>query len=75
MNRLSKEGAWDRLGEHIDAEFVAAFTTRGEPHTIARQLWEKYGAYADRLAIYAPYAAPDDMWRDIIAELKSLAGR
>ena len=75
LNRLSKEGAWDQLGEHIDAEFVAAFTTRGEPHTIARQLWEKYGSYADRLAIYAPYSAPDDMWRGIIAELKTLAGR
>lgn len=73
LNRLSKEGAWDRLGEHIDDDFVAAFTTRGTPDTIARQLWEKYGSCADRLAIYAPYAAPDGMWRDIIAELKSLS--
>jgi probable F420-dependent oxidoreductase len=73
LNRLSKAGAWDQLGEHIDADFVAAFTTRGEPHTIARQLWQKYGSCADRLAIYAPYAAPDDLWRGIITELKALA--
>ncbi len=74
LNRLSKAGAWDQLGQYIDADFVAAFTTRGEPDTIARQLWDKYGAYADRLAIYAPYAAPDDLWRGIIAELRALAG-
>ncbi len=73
LNRLSKEGAWDELGTHIDDAFVAAFTTRGEPHTIAGQLREKYGRFADRLSIYAPYAAPDGMWRGIIDELKSPA--
>jgi probable F420-dependent oxidoreductase len=70
LNRLSKEGAWDELGQHIDADFLAAFTTCGEPHEIAAKLREKYGEHADRLAIYAPYAAPDSMWQSIIADLK-----
>jgi len=34
-------------------------------------LRQKYGAYADRLAIYAPYAASDAMWTSIITELKA----
>lgn len=71
LNRLSKEGKWDELADHIDDDFVAAFTTQGEPADIAAQLREKYGRHADRLAIYAPYAAPDAMWQSIIAELKS----
>lgn len=70
LNRLSKEGAWDELGNHIDEDFVNAFATVGEPHEIAGKLREKYGEHADRLAIYAPYAAPDSMWRSIIAQLK-----
>jgi len=70
LNRLSKEGRWQELGEHIDDTFLDAFTTRGEPDEIAGMLREKYGAHADRLAIYAPYAAPDDMWKRIIAALK-----
>lgn len=70
LNRLSKEGRWDELGKHIDESFLAAFTTSGEPGEIADQLLEKYGPYADRLAIYAPYAAPDDMWREIIKRIK-----
>ena len=70
LNRLSKEGRWDDLGGHIDDSFLEAFTTRGEPREIADKLLDKYGSYADRLAIYAPYSAPDDMWRGILQGLK-----
>jgi alkanesulfonate monooxygenase SsuD/methylene tetrahydromethanopterin reductase-like flavin-dependent oxidoreductase (luciferase family) len=70
LNRLSKEGRWQELGNYIDDTFLDAFTTRGEPDEIAGLLLEKYGAHADRLAIYAPYAAPDAMWKKIITALK-----
>ncbi|MFT4822573.1 MAG: putative F420-dependent oxidoreductase [Halioglobus sp.] len=70
LNLLSKEGKWDELATYIDDDFVDAFTTQGAPEEIAGKLREKYGQYADRLAIYAPYAAPDEMWTKIIAELK-----
>lgn len=71
LNALSKQGKWDALGSYIDDDFLEHFTTRGAPSEIAAKLKNKYGQYADRLAIYAPYAAPDDMWRKIIAELKN----
>ncbi len=71
LNALSKQGKWDALGSYIDDDFLEHFTTRGSPEEIAAKLKDKYGKYADRLAIYAPYAAPDDMWRKIIAELKN----
>lgn len=71
LNALSKEGKWDELSSHIDDDFVDAFTTRGRPEEIAGKLKAKYGKYADRLAIYAPYAAPDAMWKKIIIELKA----
>jgi probable F420-dependent oxidoreductase len=71
LNKLSKEGRWEELGKYIDQPFLDAFTTNGEPGEIADKLLEKYGAHADRLAIYAPYAAPDAMWKEIIARLKA----
>lgn len=71
LNALSKEGKWDELASYIDKDFVDAFCTCGKPEEIARKLKEKYGNYADRLAIYAPYAAPDAMWKRIVIELKS----
>ncbi|MEZ5569179.1 MAG: TIGR03617 family F420-dependent LLM class oxidoreductase [Halioglobus sp.] len=70
LNRLSKEGRWQELGDHIDDTFLEAFATIGAPDEIAAKLRERYGDHADRLAIYAPYAAPDAMWSAIIAELK-----
>jgi probable F420-dependent oxidoreductase len=70
LNRLSKAGRWGELGDHIDDDFIAAFCTSGEPDEIAGKLLEKFGAHADRLAIYAPYQAPDAMWQRIVAGLK-----
>ena len=70
LNRLSKEGRWDRLADYIDDEFLAAFCTRGTPAEIPGLLRARYGEHADRLAIYAPYAAPDAMWSRIIERLK-----
>lgn len=70
LNRLSKEGRWEELGNHIDQSFLDAFVTTGEPEDIAPMLLQKYGEHADRLAIYAPYAAPDAMWSSIISQLK-----
>lgn len=70
LNRLSKEGRWEELGSCIDQTFLDAFATSGHPDEIAGMLRAKYWAHADRLAIYAPYAAPDAMWSSIIAQLK-----
>lgn len=72
MNALSKQGKWDELGSYVDDHFVDAFCTRGKPEEIAGKLKAKYGDYADRLAIYAPYAAPDAMWKRIISDLKAM---
>lgn len=73
LNRLSKEGRWEELGQYIDDDFLDAFTTRGTPQEVGGMLREKYGDHADRLAIYAPYAAPDAMWQKVISDLKAPA--
>tara|TARA_R110001599_G_scaffold353879_1_gene601888 strand:- start:29123 stop:30130 length:1008 start_codon:yes stop_codon:yes gene_type:complete len=70
LNALSKQGKWDELGAHINNEFLDAFCTRGRPDEIAGKLKAKYGKFADRLAIYAPYEAADEMWKGIVTELK-----
>ncbi len=72
LNALSKEGKWAELAAYIDDDFVDAFVVRGRPEEIAAKLKQKYGSYTDRLAIYAPYAAPDQMWKSIVAELKTV---
>lgn len=69
LNRLSKAGEWDRLADYIDDEFIDAFAVEAPPESVAERLLARYGDLADRLALYIPYAAPDDMWRRVIADL------
>lgn len=75
LNRLSKQGQWQAMGELIDDEFINAFAVSGEPHTMAQQLWDRYGGRADRISIYAPYQTSPNVWPGIIRELKKLSGR
>lgn len=75
LNKMSKEGSWDKLGDIVDDEFLNAFAVCGEPHTIAHKLLDKYGDIADRLSIYAPYQTTPDVWPGIITEMKRLLGR
>lgn len=72
LNRLSKRGEWERLGEYIDDDFLAQFATEGTPDDIPRLLHDRYGRFADRLALYIPYQAPDALWREVIAGLRRL---
>mgnify|MGYP003635504891 FL=1 len=72
LNRLSKSGDWEALGEHIDDDFMEAFAVTAHPGDVAASLLARYGDCADRLAIYAPYDAPDAMWREILQDLKRL---
>ena len=72
LNDLSKQGRWDKLADYIDDEFLQAFAIMGEPGEMAGLLKQRYGAIADRISIYAPYAASDDMWAGIIADIKAL---
>lgn len=71
LNRLAKASRWAEMGAVIDQGFLDAFVTSGEPKDIAGKLSARYADHADRLAIYAPYTAPDNLWRGIIADLKN----
>ena len=58
LNRLSK-GALAGVGRVYRRTFRCLHHP-GPAREIAGKLRDKYGDHADRLAIYAPYAAPDD---------------
>lgn len=72
LNRLSKEGKWQELASYIDDEFLHAFAIVGRPEDIPGLVHQRYGGIANRLSIYAPYAAPDAMWKKIIQQLKTI---
>ena len=72
LNRLSKENKMKEMEALIPDDFIQQFAVIGEPESIARQLLDKYGSLADRLSLYTPYYAENDVWRDIIRDIKLL---
>ena len=70
LNRLSKKGEWDKLGDVIDEGFLEAFCIEGEPAELAQKLIDRYGSYANRIGLYAPYNVSDNIWRQLLSDLK-----
>ena len=71
LNRLSKEGRSDKMSELISDEFIQAFAIVAEPKDVGIKIIEKYGDFATRFNIYAPYFADNSLWADVIKDVKA----
>ncbi|HEX7034434.1 MAG TPA: LLM class F420-dependent oxidoreductase [Pseudomonadales bacterium] len=70
LNRMSKQGRWQEMGELITDDILNAFAVVGEPATIAGQIKSRYGDIIDRTsAAYANIPKQDRL--KIIAELSA----
>ena len=70
LNRMSKQGRWDEMGELITPDILKEFAVIGEPDTIAGQMKARYGDIVDRTS--AAYAnIPKDKRLAIIRDLSS----
>jgi len=72
LNKLSKQGEWDKMGTLIDDEILNTFAVVGEPETIAAELGSRYGDVIHRLSFYAPYASDPDRWSKVMADLRDV---
>lgn len=70
LNRLSKQGEWDAMGDLIDDEILNTFAVVGEPEAIGTELQKRYGDVISRISFYAPYAADRDRWQRVIDDIK-----
>jgi len=71
LNKLSKQGEWDKMGTLIDDEILDTFAVVGEPEDIASELGSRYGDVIQRLSFYAPYASNPDRWAKVMSDLKA----
>lgn len=70
LNRMSKQGRWQEMGDLITEDILNAFAVVGEPGTIAGQIKSRYGDIIDRTsAAYANIPKQDRV--KIIAELSA----
>ena len=72
LNKMSKEGKWQEMGELITDEILHTFAVVAEPEKLAAGLDERYGDVVQRLSFYAPYASDPDRWRAVMEQLKSV---
>jgi probable F420-dependent oxidoreductase len=70
LNRLSKQGEWERMGDLVDDEVLDAFAIVGEPGEVAARLLERVGDVVDRVSFYAPYETDAHHWGSIVQTLK-----
>jgi len=73
LNRLSKAGQWDAMGERVDDDVLDAFAIVGEPHEIAPKLARRYGDVFDRVLGGAVPGAGEE--REQVAALRAASAR
>lgn len=69
LNRLSKAGRWDEMGELFTDELLHAFAVVGEPDTVAREIERRFGGIVTDIGLYAPYAMDPHVARRIVSDL------
>jgi len=69
LRRLSREGRWDEMAALVDDDLLAAIAVRGTPAEVAAQVAERYSAHAERVAVYLPYGASDDLLGELVDAL------
>src|SRR3954447_11061800 len=65
LHALSKQGRWSEMSSLVDDEVLGALAIRGTPAEVAAEMADRYGGFADRVAVYFPYSAPDDLITDV----------
>ncbi|MEL7206819.1 MAG: TIGR03617 family F420-dependent LLM class oxidoreductase [Actinomycetota bacterium] len=70
LNRLSKQGEWDAMGERIDEDLLHLFAVVAEPADLAAAVRARWDGLVTRLNFYAPYEQDPDTWLPIVEELK-----
>jgi probable F420-dependent oxidoreductase len=71
LNRLSKQGEWNAMGDLITDEILDAFAVVAEPHDVAAKLLERWGGLVDRISFYAPYETDEATWLPVVNALKA----
>ncbi|OBA85942.1 LLM class F420-dependent oxidoreductase [Mycobacteriaceae bacterium 1482268.1] len=76
LNRMSKQGRWDAMGELIDNQILATFAVVAEPPNLAVELRKRWGDLVSRIGFYgldyyAPRAPASSHWPSVISDLKS----
>jgi probable F420-dependent oxidoreductase len=66
LNRLSKQGRWEAMGDLVTDDILRTFAVVGEPEDVPGALLARYGDAVDRISFYAPYQRDPERWRRVL---------
>ena len=72
LRRLSREGGWEQMAAMVDDDLLDAVVLRGDPSVVAKRLHERFGRFADRVALSTPGGIAD---ADLTALVTEVRGR
>ena len=62
LHRLSKQGAWEAMGDAVSDEVLHTVAVVAEPHEVGPALARRFDGVAQRVPFYAPTGAELDRW-------------
>lgn len=71
LNRLSKQGEWDAMGDVVGDDVLDAFAVVAEPDAVGEALRARWGGVLDRIALYALYGpASPERWARVLGAVR-----
>ena len=72
LNRLSKRGDWEQMGDAITDDVLDAFAIVGEPGAIAPAIAERFGGLLDRVQFFAADGADHETWDPVLEAIRAI---
>jgi probable F420-dependent oxidoreductase len=72
LNAMSKQDDWTEMSRMIDDEVLDTFAVRGEPGQVPAMLEERFGDMVDRVSLYMPYTAADEVVQSVVKGTQGL---
>jgi probable F420-dependent oxidoreductase len=69
LRRLSREGRWEEMAAMVDDDLLDAVVLRGNPAEVGARLRERYGGFADRIAMSTPGGIDDADLAALVTEV------
>jgi probable F420-dependent oxidoreductase len=74
LNLLSKKGGWLEMAARIDDDLLGQIAVVGSRSEIPGLLQQRFGKWADRISLVAPFAPDEDNWRSVVLALHAESG-
>ena len=70
LNRLSKQGRWDEMGDLIDDEVLTTFAVVGSPEEVPALVHQRFGDLVTRFSFSTPYPMERSRWQALLAGVR-----